>query len=374
MPRELIAIAPRTPVLREYDDPPLEPRQIRIRTEFASPKHGTELVGYRDEPATHRPYDRVWGAVMPRPAEASVFPRPLGNMAVGVIEAIGSGVTRFRPGDRVFGHFPIRETRTVDETNADPMPAGLSDEAAVCLDPAVMAFAIRDGNIKLGDRVAVFGMGAIGLFAMQFARLSGAAHVIAVDPIPARRELALAFGADAALDPRDDDGDVGLAIRRETAPKGWQPAAIEPPSGERLVGGYRERPTQLSDLGVDVAVEASGNIAALHQAIRATRFGGTVCVLSFYGGDSTGLRLGEEFHVNRLQLISARAESIPSRDAPGWNLDRIARTTLDWLVSGRLSANGIVTPVVPFAECVEAYRAIDEHPDRSIKLGIRFSG
>ena len=68
MPRELIAAAPRTPVLREYEEPPLGPTQIRIRTEFASPKHGTELVGYRDDPAAHRPYDRVWGAVLPRPA------------------------------------------------------------------------------------------------------------------------------------------------------------------------------------------------------------------------------------------------------------------------------------------------------------------
>src|SRR5262245_35620054 len=140
MPRELIAAAPRTPELREYEEPPLGARQIRVRTEFASPKHGTELVGYRDEPAAHRPYDRVWGAVMPRATQASGFPRPLGNMAVGTVTEIGPEVTRFKAGDRVFGHFPIRETQTVDETRADPMPTGLSDEAAVCLDPAVMAF------------------------------------------------------------------------------------------------------------------------------------------------------------------------------------------------------------------------------------------
>ncbi|MFL5758970.1 MAG: zinc-binding alcohol dehydrogenase [Xanthobacteraceae bacterium] len=373
MPRELIAIAPRTPALREYVDPPLGAHQIRVRTEFASPKHGTELVGYRDESAAHRPYDRAWGAVLPRPSDTGTFPRPLGNMAVGAVEAIGSDVTRFQPGDRVFGHFPIRETQTVDETNADPMPAGLSAESAVCLDPAVMAFAMRDGNIKLGDRVAVFGMGAIGLFAVQLARKAGADCVIAVDPIETRRELARSLGADVVLDPRDGDGDIGFAIRRQTAPAGWNAATFEPENGERLVGGYRERATQVSNLGVDVAVEASGSIQALHHAIRATRYGGTVCVLSFYGGDSAGLRLGEEFHINRLQLISARAESLPMRDAQGWTLGRLARTTLNWLADGRLSAQGIVTPIVPFAESVDAYRAIDEHPEQSIKLGIRFS-
>lgn len=372
MPRELIAVAPRTPALQDYDEPPLGPRQIRIRTQFASPKHGTELVGYRDDPAAQRPYDRAWGAVMPRAAGASGFPMRLGNMAVGVVEEIGAEVTRFKVGDRVFGHFPIRETQTVDETNADRMPDGLSDEAAVCLDPALMAFAMRDGNLKLGDRVAVFGLGAIGLFAVQLAKLGGADQVIAVDPIAARRELALTFGADGAIDPRENDADAGLAIRRLTAPPGWDPASIAPPASTRVTGGYTERQTQTEQIGVDVAIEASGSIQALHHAIRATCFGGTICVLSYYGGDSAGLRLGEEFHINRLQLVSARAETLPMRDAPAWTLERMTRVTLDWLTTGRLRAGGIVTPIVPFAESVAAYRAIDEHPEKSIKLGIRF--
>jgi threonine dehydrogenase-like Zn-dependent dehydrogenase len=372
MPLELIATAPRTPDLRAYDEPPLGPRQLRIRTELASPKHGTELVAYRSEPAAQRVYDPVWGVMRPRPADHAQFPRPLGNMATGVVEAIGAEISRFAVGDRIFGHFPIRETQTADEDQVTLMPPGLSDEAAVCLDPAVMAFAMRDGNIRLGDRVAVFGLGAIGLFAVQLARLAGADQVIAIDPIPARRELALTLGADTALDPRDHDGDAGLAIRRQTTPNGWDAGSRSLPPGDALPGGYREVLTQIGELGVDVAVEASGNIGALHHAIRATRYGGTVCVLSFYGGDAAGLALGEEFHLNQITLVSARAVSLPLRDAPAWTLDRIVRTTLDWLATGRLRADGIVTPIVPFADAADAYREIDEHPERSIKLGIRF--
>lgn len=373
MPRELIATAPRTPVLREYEESELALTQIRIRTEFASPKHGTELVGYRDESAAKKAYEPVLGALVPIPAERAKkgFPRPLGNMAVGVVTEVGRGVRRFKPGDRVFGHFPIRETLTADEANADLLPEGLSPEAAVCLDPAVMALAMRDASIRLGDRVAVFGLGAIGLMAVQLARLAGAAQVIAVDPIPARREVALAVGADVALDPRTDDGDVGLVIRRLTDDPDQQP---EHPAPVRLVGGYQEVSTQVGQLGVDVAIEVSGSAKALHQAVRATRFGGTICVLSFYGRDAAGLHLGEEFHVNQLQLISARAESLPPRDAPAWTLERSVKLALVWLASGRLRSDGIVTPVVPFEESAEAYREIDEHPDRSIKLGIRFPG
>src|ERR687890_2108173 len=82
-PHELIAVAPREPVIREYEEPPLGPTQIRIKTEFASPKHGTELVGYRNDPVANRPYDFAWGANISRPSPPPGFPRPLGNMAVG---------------------------------------------------------------------------------------------------------------------------------------------------------------------------------------------------------------------------------------------------------------------------------------------------
>jgi len=372
MPRELVAIAPRTPVLREYTEPPLGPSQVRIRTQFASPKHGTQLAHYRDEPATHWVYDRTWGCTLPRTPEeaARAFPRRLGNMAVGVVTEVGPVVTRFKPGDRVFGHLPIRETHTVPESWVDPLPDGLSPEAAVCLDPAVMALAMRDAGIRLGDRVAVFGLGAIGLMAVQLARLAGADLVIGVDPIPLRREVAQWLGADVVLDPREGDGDVGLAIRKLTMPAEMPQ---EPPPRRHVLGGYWETPQQVGERGVDVAVEASGNPRALHDAIRATRFGGTVCVLSFYGRDAAGVWLGNEFHRNRLQIISCRAESLPLRDAPGWTLQRLVEVALRWLVSGRLRTDGIVTPIVPFEEAAEAFRYIDEHPEQCIKLGVKFT-
>jgi threonine dehydrogenase-like Zn-dependent dehydrogenase len=290
-------------------------------------------------------------------------------MAVGIVTEIGPEVTRFAPGDRVFGHFPIRETQTVDQARADPLPAGISAEAALCLDPVVMALAMRDAGIRLGDRVAVFGLGAIGLVAVQLARLAGAAEVIAVDPLANRRDLAMAFGADVAIDPTAGDGDAGLAIRRLTR-DGAVPA--EPDAPRRITGGYVERATQESQLGVDVAIEASGSVRALQQAIRATRFGGTVCMISFYGGDATGLLLGEEFHINELTLVSARAESLPMRDAPAWTLARLVNLALDWIGEGRVRTDGLIAPIVPFAESAEAYRMIDEHPERAIKLGIRF--
>ena len=368
MPRELIAIAPRTPAIREYDDPPLGPKQVCIRTEFASPKHGTELVAYRNDPEANRPYDPNSGVVKPISSEEGLkrFPFRLGNMAVGTVTEIGSEVTRFRVGDRVFGHLPIRETHTVDESKVDAVPEGISDEALVCLDPAVMAMAIRDARIDLGDRVAVFGLGAIGLMAVQMARLAGADMIIGVDPVETRRKLAESLGADVTLDPTV--GDVGVKIRELTPPF----APIEGTSPRRVIGGYRSASQDRSGSGVDVSIEVSGNTIALQQAIRSTGFGGRVCVLSFYGRDASGLYLGDEFHINRIELISARSESLPMREYPRWNLDRYVSLALKWLAEGKLRVEGIIQPVVPFDDAPEAYKLIDEHPDRAIKLGIIF--
>ena len=371
MPRELVTVAPRTPGLREYAEPPLGATQVRIRTEFAAPKHGTEMVSYRAG-HTDRRYDAAWGCFLPVPpspgAEQTFRPAHLGNMAIGVVTDVGAAVTDFRVGERVFGHLPIRETHTVEAGRVDLLPTGLTPEAAVCLDPLVMALPLREGNVRLGDRVAVFGLGAIGQMAVQLARLAGADQVIAVDPIKARRDLALALGADVALDPLA--GDVGHAIRELTVPpsRPREPAAPFP----HVVGGYTERPTQWGQRGVDVAVEVSGNPAALHEAIRATRFGGTICLISFYGRDASGVHLGHEFHLNRLTLVSVRAESLPSRDYPAWDLHRLADLGLRWLCNGRVRTEGIVSPIVPFAESASAYAAIDQHPEQSIKLGITF--
>ena len=169
------------------------------------------------------------------------------------------------------------------------------------------------------------------------------------------------------LDPAGD-GDVGMAIRRLTG------AAPDPtPRAQtRLTGGYWERPTQTGNLGVDVAVETSGSVPALHQAIRATRFGGTICMISFYGRDATGLYLGDEFHVNRLQLVSARAETLPLRDAPVWDLRADGRLALSLARQRAHTSRRDRHPDRPFRRSAEAYRAIDERPQQSIKLGIRF--
>ncbi len=350
MPRELVAMAIRTPAIREYRERELRPGEIRVRTQYGAPKHGTELHMYRgDNPYADSHWDAEQRIFLPGAGPSSGFPRPLGNIAVGVVTEVSAGVEGVQVGERVAGYGPLRETQcwAWGTPGAYPgvrkMPDAMTWQAAVCLDPATVALGgIRDGNIRLGDRVAIFGLGAIGLLAVQLARVAGASSVIAVDPLEMRRHAAAATGATIVLDPTACD--AGLEIRTAT-------------------GGQ----------GVDVAVETSGSPHALHQAVRGLAFGGTVAITAWYTEFRGGLDLGREAHLNRPTFVFTRAESEPHRDHPRWNNRRQADAAWDLLAAGRLDCEAVVQPVVPFARSVEAYREIDEHPERSVKLGVSFA-
>ena len=350
MPRHLVAIDPQTPAIVDYADEPLAAGEIRVRTTHGAPKHGTELHMLRgDNPFADSHWDPDWRIFRPGADRSSAFPRPLGNIAIGIVTEVGTDVEGFSIGDRVAGYGPLRETQRWRCTSrgAYPgvrkLPPRMTWQEAVCLDPATVALGgIRDGNIRLGDRVAIFGLGAIGLVAIQLARLAGASFVVAVDPLDGRRAVAEETGANLVLDPSKVD--AGLEIREAT-------------------GGN----------GVDVAIETSGNPRALHHAVRGLALGGTVAITAWYTEFRGGLDLGREAHFNRPTFVFTRAESEPHRDHPRWNNRRQADAAWEILASGRCQCTPIVQPVVSFDEVAAAYRDIDEHPERSVKLGVTFS-
>ena len=120
--------------------------------------------------------------------------------------------------------------------------------------------------------------------------------------------------------------------------------------------------------GVEIAFETSGAYPALEDAMRSVCYGGTVVSTAYYHGER-GVMLAGEWHRNRINVISSRANSQPLPQ-PNWTFDRIREESLALLVDGRLDANDLIDPIVPFARAADAYHEINEHPERSIKLGI----
>ena len=349
MPRAIVADEMGGFRFVEYDLPEPHGDEVRIRVEFAAPKHGTEMHALRGSAFDRKRWDPELRLFLPREADESGDTAPsgsrsIGNMIVGTIEQGGPDARRFKTGDRVFGYGPIREVHQASEAALWPV-GGLTDPDCVCEDPAHVAFvAVRDGNIRIGDTVAVYGLGAIGLMAVQIARVGGARKVYAVDPITLRRDRAMALGADAALDPSSCD--AGLEIKRAT-------------------GGA----------GVDVSIETSGSGAALHDAIRCIRQCGIVVHVGWGPHDCSALHLDEEFHLNRPTIVGSQAWSgwgCADRSYPLWTHERAFEATIELFRAGLITGNMVVEPIVSVNKAPWALAAMVHAPHTTVKLGVEF--
>lgn len=343
MPNRLVCSKPNTVGWENYELPAkLEPSRIRVRNTHGAEKHGTMnsfIHGHGNKRGRWDPDKQMFvpgGLVIQ-------YPFGLGNMQVGIIEELGKEMSRWREGDRVLYFGPFAPTAVIGPSNLWKLEANTSWKAATCLDPAAYALcALRDSGLRLGDSVAIFSLGAIGLMAVQLARLAGCHPVIAVDPIAHRREVALKTGADLAVDPIR--ADVGDQVREAT-------------------GGR----------GVDGVIEYSGAMEALQASLRGVAFGGTIVLGGFPGPMKAGLDLGAEAHMNRPNIVFSRAESDPNREHPRWDNNRIRSAIYSLILKDKIDAEGIVSPVVKFNDGLPAeYDNYAAHPDKGIKLGVEY--
>ncbi|MFF7993541.1 zinc-binding dehydrogenase [Kitasatospora xanthocidica] len=147
----------------------------------------------------------------------------LGHEVAGTVHELGAGVTTAAVGDRVLlqageSRDGVVHTRGVDydggwaeyalatATTLVPIPDDLPFEQACFIPDAVStpwAAITTTGAVRPAEAVGVWGVGGLGAHGVQVLRAIGAFPIVAVDPLPAARERALAFGADAALDPAD---------------------------------------------------------------------------------------------------------------------------------------------------------------------------
>jgi threonine dehydrogenase-like Zn-dependent dehydrogenase len=340
MPKRLICVGPEQLEWQSYTEPALAGDQVRIQVEHAAAKHGTEMAFFTGYGLARGTYDPAYQVFRHDPP-ANPYPMRLGNMLVGTVVERGPQAHRLTLGARVCLYGGFAETAVASETRCWPMPAEMPWQTAVCLDPADFAVgAVRDGHVRLGDAVAVFGMGAIGLVVVQVLRLAGARPIIAIEPLAPRRALARACGADLVLDPTACD--AGLEIKLAT-------------------GGR----------GADVCIEYSGARAALQAALRGVAYGGRVVMGAFPAPYGAGLDLGGEAHHNIPTIVFSRACSQPDRDHPRWDENRIFALCWELLKEGRISGEAIVQPIVPFDDLLTEYPRIASHPEDHIKLGVR---
>ena len=322
----------------------LLPRHVRVRTLYSGISAGTELTLYRGtNPHLDRRFDPDRRLFVDGPT-VNGYPNTVwGYSEVGEVVGVGAGVDPALLGAVVWGLWGHRGevVLPLEKVTGRLLPAGLDPLAGTFARVGAVALnAVLASDLHIGETVAVFGQGVLGLIATQLAVGSGAT-VVAVDGIESRRAQALEMGAAEVLDPVADD------------------------AGERI--------KDLTDgRGADVCIEISGSYRALHEAIRGCATGGRVVAAGFYQGDGLGLRLGEEFHHNRIQLVSSQISSAPVAIAQRWSTERLHRTVVDLVAAGKIDVLSLVSHVVPATLAADAYALLDADPSGALQVVLDF--
>ena len=216
-------------------------------------------------------------------------------------------------------------------TNLSPVPEGLTDEQ-VLMCPDIMSTGFsgaESGAVRLGDTVAVFALGPIGLCAAAGARLMGATTIIGVDTVPERLAMARKLGVDHAIDFRN--GDPVRTIMELT-----------------------------NGRGVDVSIEALGTQATFEGALRVLRPGGTLSSLGVYSSD---LRIPLDAFAAGLGDIR-----IVTTLCPGGK-ERMRRL-MDVIAAGRVDLGPMVTHRFKLDQIEEAYDLFAHQRDGVLKVAI----
>jgi 2-desacetyl-2-hydroxyethyl bacteriochlorophyllide A dehydrogenase len=302
--------------------------QVLVRTEYSGISGGSEMLAYRGEIDPLLPLDETLGSL----GGTFEFPFSYGYSCVGVVVRSGGAIPK---GERVFAFHPHQDRIVVDESDA--IALGSVDPRLATLFPLVeTALQVSlDAEARLGDRVAVVGLGAVGTLSALLIERSGAA-VIGADPDPGRREAAASVGV-TAVAPEDLSG----AVRRASDGR-----------------------------GADLVVDASGNPEALAGGLNLLAHEGTALVCSWYGTKPVPLPLGAEFHRRRLTIRSTQVSTIPARLASRWTRERRLAETRELLEE--LPLKSLATHEFSFEEAAAAYEAIDEGKPGLVHVALRY--
>jgi len=343
MPDVVSFAAPYEVALVTCDAQPLVPGSVRVRTWYSGVSAGTELTAYRGS----NPYlTRTWDAGSRLFVDGTpTFAYPVegwGYSEVGEVVEVAADVARPALGDLVHGIWGHRSEAVLPATAVaerlwmghDPVSGTFARVGSIALNALLAA------DVRLGDRVAVFGQGVIGLLATRLAVLAGA-EVVAVDSIETRLDAARAMGAAHVVRADEPEGAWSLV-------RAWS-------------GG-----------GVDSAIELSGNDRALHEAVRSVVVVAINTTTGFYQRGAAHLRLGEEFHHNRVRIVASQISGTPVALGPRWDQPRLVRTFMDQVRRGRVDVRSLVTDVVDAADVASLFARLDRGDPGVLQAVLRF--
>ncbi len=281
------------------------------------------------------------------------YPLTLGHESVGIVEAVGEKVRNYKVGDRALGgllfdagdpryssgwggfceytlccdHFAMVDDNMADEKHGwfevyeiqRTVPADISVNAAVLLCTWREVFGgFGDFQLKEDDDILVFGAGPVGLSFLKFGKLLGLGFIGVVDPLPNKRDNALAMGADAAFAP--DSPELKSFIESRHKP-------------------------------LDAVIDAVGSPAIANAALPMIKLGGSICIYGVIADSSITLDKGKgpyNFNLFMHQWPTRRRE-------------RAAQEPLcEWLRAGLITPDEFITHRFPVEQIHDGLAAVRE--------------
>lgn len=260
-----------------------------------------------------------------------VFPRMSGYNSTGVVVKTGADVKSVATGDRVVVFWGRHKTYNVVPENR----VVKIEKDSVSFETGAMSFisafpmaAIRKTRLEMGESAIVMGLGILGMIAVKLLRVAGAVPILAADPNPERREMALKNGADYALDPLSPD--------------------------------FAQTVKKITRGGVQVAIEVTGVGAGFNEALDCMARFGRVALLGCTRNPNFTVDYYRKIHAPGITVIGAHTIARPEKEShPGWFTHRDdIRATLNLCAGGRLCMENLLGETHSPVECPEVYNRL----------------
>jgi len=319
MDKQIVFVKKNRAELLDVASQTLNANQVKVKTIFSTISNGTERANLTGDSVV---------SIYSNHDDKAVFPRFAGYSTSGVVVEKGADVKTLEVGDRVAMYWTKhRSYNVIYEKNAVKIESDdVSFEVASIAHIATFPLAaIRKTKIEIGESLMVMGLGILGLLAVQLAHAAGAVPVIAVDPVKERREKALKFGADYALDPFEAD--------------------------------FAEKVKDITNGGVNVAIEVTGQGAGLNETLDCMAKLGRVALLGCTRNSDFTIDYYRKVHGPGISLIGAHTAARPMVESyPGYftTADDI-KVILRLCANNRINIKDMIEETYSPAECTGVY-------------------
>lgn len=318
----ILHVAPHTVAVRDIDPGKPGPGELLVRAHCSAISPGTESLIFRGGVPDNWKMDEHLETL----SGEFRYPFRYGYALVGEVIATGSRDDRRWLGRRVFAFHPHQSEAIIDQRLCQALPEAMPADRALFLANMESALnLVMDAAPLAGERGMVFGQGVVGLLALSVLSRFPLDTLITAEPVALRREFSQKLGASLAIDPT----------------RGRELAVLE------------DCLFQEGQNGLDFAIEVSGQIEALNQAINLCGFDSRILVGSWYGRNAGLVDLGGHFHRRRIKLIASQVSTVSPALSGRWNKDRRLALALDWL--DRVAPEQFITHRFDMGECQTAF-------------------